>query len=381
MPPRGDALPAIIEAIKEVGPRNISEIARRTGLPVETVRYKVRNQLGRLGIKIRVNVNYGKLGLRRYWLNLYFTQKGKKIASRMLHALSGEGFLTYYARLLPGDYHVAIISLPPRLEKEYREFLDALVYSGILSDYNVWPLAWIRSPSMRSEHFDFVNRKWVVDWEELKRRKPSMEPIPLEDPNENVKIDEIDLLILKELQKDAFQQLTEIARKIKCNPKTVRYHFLEHIQKRKLINRYIIRWTSKDKKEAIWVYFTLIGPSYDDLITAERCFMSLPFTSLDTTSINRDLYIAGVGVPIEYYFDTIKFVVDALTLDSAGADIGIVDIQNQESFTLPVQAFNAEEGRWVLKSEFLENVLKKYRLLFGAVNLKWECLSRYFLPL
>src|ERR1017187_4408633 len=52
----------LIETIKRVGPSNYSLLARLTGLNPETVRYKVSKQLGKYGLSLTVNINYGELG-------------------------------------------------------------------------------------------------------------------------------------------------------------------------------------------------------------------------------------------------------------------------------------------------------------------------------
>ncbi|MEM0054529.1 MAG: hypothetical protein QXL89_10120, partial [Nitrososphaeria archaeon] len=51
----------IVDSIKKYGPKNISAISRTTGLPIETVRYRIKNQLKEMGIRFHISINYLKL--------------------------------------------------------------------------------------------------------------------------------------------------------------------------------------------------------------------------------------------------------------------------------------------------------------------------------
>ncbi|MFQ6076117.1 MAG: hypothetical protein ACE5Z5_08290, partial [Candidatus Bathyarchaeia archaeon] len=91
-----DDFSLIVEAIKRVGPRNCSLISRLTGIPVETVRYKIRRQLIRKGIRVHLSVDYNKLCLLRNWITLDFNDEYSELAPSMLDVLSRIGYLTYY---------------------------------------------------------------------------------------------------------------------------------------------------------------------------------------------------------------------------------------------------------------------------------------------
>ncbi len=168
---RVDEIGCIVEAIKRVGPRNCSLISRMTGIPTETVRYKIDEQLVRKGIIIRVSVDYNKLGLARNWLTLNFSDEYDELAPRILDALSKIGYLIYYGRVVPRRNYVSIAALPPKAKAEYRKFLNGLIDLSILTSYKMDELAWVRYLSMRPEYYDFSTRTWKINWEGLNQSK------------------------------------------------------------------------------------------------------------------------------------------------------------------------------------------------------------------
>ena len=54
--------------------------------------------------------------------------------------------------------------------------------------------------------------------------------------------DSTDLGIIEQLQLDANLQVTDIAKKLKTNQKTLAYHYENHVVRRGLIKGYIVNW-------------------------------------------------------------------------------------------------------------------------------------------
>jgi DNA-binding IclR family transcriptional regulator len=75
----------ILDAVKKFGPRNISLIARQTGIPRETVRVRLLNLLPRYGFVVKMLPNYYKLGLTRYFGYLRFSRQFADKAKELLN--------------------------------------------------------------------------------------------------------------------------------------------------------------------------------------------------------------------------------------------------------------------------------------------------------
>ncbi len=116
-----------------------------------------------------------------------------------------------------------------------------------------------------------------------------------------------DLLILKQLQMDGNRTLAEMAESLKINYKTLTWHFRKHIEERKLIKGYVIKWMgttydykaerSANKKHTyLWVVVM-----FTDLDQARRLEVmarlnQLPFIWSEAVG---DTYEAELVFPIE----------------------------------------------------------------------------------
>jgi len=354
----------IVEAIKQVGPRNSCAISRITGIPDNTVRYKIHNQLVQKGITVQTSVDYGKMGLTTNWVNMDFAKEYKKTAPLVLRVLSKSGYLTFFGRLLPQNSFATVIRIPREALKSYLSFLEKIVQAGVLDSYRVDPVLWIRHLSMNPRYFDFEKKEWNVDWEEVEKS-------PVEIQQQEVAeggafyVDKIDVLLLKEMQIDCLRSLTDIGKKLHVKPKTLRYHFREHIEKRRLISRYVVRWFGSPPLEArksiLYLTAEIREPSPEVLWQAQNVFHRLPFTWLDAVSTCQDLYTAQAVLPISSYTETVEY----LARNSDGFEkklkLCLVDQTCTCNYTLPYELFSEDAG-WLFDEEHtLEQVLEVSR--------------------
>ena len=168
---RSETIVKVIEAIKKVGPRNCSLISRMTGIPTETVRYKIKNQLIKKGISFRVNVNYARLGLIRTWATFKFNRKITNYAHLILNSMAENAYLIYYARSLLDESYVAMFAIPREFIMDYRKLLDKLVEIGILSSYEFDPLIQVDFVQFNPKYYDFNFRSWKIDWRKIREKE------------------------------------------------------------------------------------------------------------------------------------------------------------------------------------------------------------------
>jgi len=340
----------IVETIKRVGPRNVSLISRLTGIPVETVRYKIRRQLIKNGIGGHISVNYNKLGLVRNWLVLDFDEKYREMATRMLAALSKTGYLIYYGRILPQGTYVSIIALPPSLRVQYGELLDRLMDLGILASYEMDELAWIRHLSMRPEYYDFETKMWKVDWASLHQSKVIVNQMMDSEVGEPM-VDKTDLLILKELQIDSMKTISKIAKRLELKPKTVRYHYMEHVLRRGLITNFIVKWQGSREqmhRSILNAFIEFRDLTERSLLDVQKVFHRLPFTWFDAVSNNRSLYLAFLSLPVTQYINLLDYLQASVSVHRF--EIKLVDTFCAEAYTIPYEMFNETRG-WVFSPE------------------------------
>ncbi|MFB0551596.1 MAG: hypothetical protein ACETVV_03460 [Nitrososphaeria archaeon] len=342
-----NTLAAIVEAIKKVGPRNCSEIARLTGIPTETVRYKIKNQLAEKGVVISAVLNSNEIGIPVHLLDLNFSKDFRSAAPSLLEILSKIGYVTYYTRVLPQGTFLAKLQIPPNGREEYDKFLRSLVNIEILNSYGVQPLAWERYLSLKPGYYNFDNKSWVVNWSNVSASKAFLQQVDTP-VKEQPKIDRPDVFILKELQIDCTKSITDIARKLQMNPKSLRYHYAQHVEGRRLIQGYSVRWTGHssltERRWIMGVFVRVRDPTAEELWTAQAAFNKLPFTWFDAVAEDGSLYLAEIVLPSTCYLDTMNFLHNECIAFGEKIEYQLADYDCSSSFTIPYEMFDETQG-------------------------------------
>ncbi len=339
----------IVEAIKSVGPRNCSLISRMTGIPIETVRYKIKKQLMKKGIAFHAVVDYELLGLERYWVTMDFSEKFRGQAPRILDILSKFG-LTFYTRVLPYSSYETMIAVPPGGLEGYKEILTHMISAGLLSTYQIEGLDWVHCVSLRPEYYDFERGVWNFDWSSLVPM--TIRPNPLQRvPDGKTKPDMMDLFILSEMQISSLAHLTTIARRLGVGPKTLRYHYIQHVMKDNLLAGFAVRWNGLSRASSslviLLVRVTDVGP--EAISDVERVFFELPFTWQQAYSQKERTSIAILSLPSDQYVSTLSYLASALPRFRGKTETLVLDNKFAMSYTIPYEMFDPDKG-WILSS-------------------------------
>ncbi len=334
----------IVKYAKEVGPRNASLIARYTGIPPTTVRYSIRNLLVRRGIRFLASVSHPRLGLKRHLLSLSF-DPSLQDPEGALRRMAATAYLEWYGKTLPrGDYY-ALVAVPPRLQNRYREFLEQLVESGFLRSFRSYGMDWFRLRSLDENDYNFKRGRWEVDWGSLDKRKVHVEEPPAE-PKRAFSPDSMDLLIIKELELDATQRLSELARKLNLTYRTIYYHYTEHVVGQGLIKKYIVYPTPAYRSgEVTGVLHLLQGLSTDELVAAENLFHRVPFTWMDGYGEEDRQYVAYTRVPTSQVTKMFEFVSERMAGLREKYSFELVSLAHSKGYTIPYEMIG-EDGVW-----------------------------------
>ncbi len=352
-----DQLSLLAEAVKVFGPRNYTALAKVTGLSVQSVRYKVRNQLLGRGLRVQVHVDHGKLGLARYRLMVRFANSHDDVNVKVLEQLASSGYLEYYGRLLPRGDYLAWLGLPPNFETRYRVFLDRLVEVGIFKRYSMSRVNWIRYFSMRVDCYDFKRGVWRFSWDGLPNRK--VEDVSVEeDVVSKPRLDQLDIHMAAWLQADALTPIPELAKRLCVPYKTCLYHFKKHVLEGGLLKRYILRWqggfegTHSLACLLVWVN----GLSHDELEGVKTVFSKIPFTCFDAYEAERSRYIAYIIVPVAQLQQCLSYIWRNLPNIRTRISHVLIDPGCSRGFAIPVELYRSELG-WVFSvNETLKNV-------------------------
>jgi hypothetical protein len=234
----------LLDALKSYGPRNLTLISMVTGIPRETVRYKVKKQLRDLGFRINMIPNVYRMGLTRQFARLTFTREGLRIARNLMQQLGTDSYLTYYCKIAFKNEYLAILTPPQRYARLYREYFEDLAKVRIIQDFELHRVTEVGYPHVTYRLFDFERGMWSIPSEDHED-EPDGDVVlqrASSDEQANYLIDSIDLSIITELLNDAFTPMTRVSSAEGRDPRLLRYHFQEHIVRKGLIAGHVIGW-------------------------------------------------------------------------------------------------------------------------------------------
>ncbi len=332
----------LVETIRQVGVSNYSLLSRLTGLNPETVRYKVNRQLSKLGLSIQVNVDYVQLGFSMFVLLI----KARSIEGKSW--LDHSSYLKFVGKLMGSDRYLCICTLPNRFKKKYTDSLEELRKMGLIDTFEMSEVSWVRYPPLRSEFFDFDEGKWLIDWSRLGNTQKELGATSVFSSAVDSKVDYLDVKILKFLQEDPTINPAKIAKTLGANPRTIRYHYLEHIIKGKLILDNNVRWTkpkleAQGEGESMQVVFAFRGMEKEETALARKICNSIPFTWLEAGTLERS-YFSFLDIPSKNFHEAVRYVETHIDTFRSKFELMMLDPAKTQSFNIPDEMFDEERG-------------------------------------
>ncbi|MDG6926148.1 MAG: hypothetical protein JRN09_06300 [Nitrososphaerota archaeon] len=343
--------------ITEIGP-NISEIARQLGQFKESVRYRYKEKLLSKGFAVHVAIDHEKLGLKRVIMLVDFADQYKAIAQKMMAVLSDQGYLVSFEKVLPDGKYIVHCSVPEECLGDYRDLFTELEKKGMFKSLEFHTFQWFRNPPMKTNMYDFDEGVWDFDWStEAKLDKD----VAAQLPSNRERFDMIDLLILKQLQMDGNKTLAEMAESMGINYKTLTWHFRKHIQARKLIKGYVIKWmgTTYDYKAEkfatkkhtyLWVVVMFSQLDQTRRLEVMARLNQLPFIWSEAVG---DMYEAELIFPIESLTEGLQYLAEVISDTNSVAKYFIVDQTNSNAFTIIPRLFDESGQQWQFESRRL----------------------------
>ena len=155
-----------------------------------------------------------------------------------MYALGDQCYVVSFAKTLPDGFYMVNASVPVECLNPWTDFMLSLKEMGVFKSMTSIVLDWVRNVPMKAEVYDFGERRWDFDWSKrtVNPASTGFEAAPREG------FDSTDLGIIEQLQVDANIQLTEMAKKLKMNHKTLAYHYEAHVLRKGLLKGYMVNW-------------------------------------------------------------------------------------------------------------------------------------------
>ena len=350
----------VLEALETYGPRNVTEVSRKLRMPPETLRKRLKRLNSQTFLRFHANIYHANLGLGKA---LVFAEGVPGYESSLLDALKINDFWTFVSRCY-GMFEgcVGIFTVPAGNRSAFEYFISELERTGLCRRAQIFWSTWFYSVPLKHKWFNPETKTWDFDWDgwvqEIETADTDL-PLGLVEPKAfSVQADEIDVLTLKELEKDATISFKSLAKRLGLSPQLARYHYYNHLVGRDLLQGFeaTVFHFGKDSERSLFTF------SFDEERNLARFASSLldkPFvTALGKTLGKNQLY----GY---LYFPRSEFrrfleILSGLVRSGFLKDYqyAIQDLSSSIRQTIPYQCFR--KGEWIYDHERYVSILNKF---------------------
>jgi DNA-binding Lrp family transcriptional regulator len=232
----------VLEALGDLGARNITALAKSTNLPITTVRFRLRKMMKDGQVLVAINPNLSQLGLAKAFL-IADALIGHQ--DRLLETIKNTDYWTYIIRCYGKfDGYSAYFAFPADYMKELEKYISQAKRFRAFSNFHFFWVTNARVVPPNFSWYDFERKEWRFLWEEWINdvlAASSRLPDAIREPQSYpVMVDKKDLLIIKELQKDESIELKKLAKIVGIAPQSVGFRYYKHVLQRNLIVDYAV---------------------------------------------------------------------------------------------------------------------------------------------
>jgi DNA-binding Lrp family transcriptional regulator len=214
----------ILSTMAEVGPRNLFEISRITGIPFTTVCHRIARIESKSEKVVSLIPNVAKLGMIRLVL-LVAAKSG--LEDTVTQALKIPNYWTVIERCEGAFTHHSIQVIPVKFLSIFKEYISTMHAMNLIKSYRI-----IQTGDSYPLFADFSNYnsssgEWVFRWDEwLNDVKTGPTTESIQDPQRRtINARRIDFEIITYLELNGRMNFTEIAQKNGVSAQTVKYHY------------------------------------------------------------------------------------------------------------------------------------------------------------
>lgn len=350
----------ILEGLSALGPRNLTLIAKHLDMPVTSLRYRVKRLLDYSLLFIHLNPYHTNMGLKKA---VVFVEAIPGYEDVLLDCLKANDFWVFLSRIYgPYEGWGAIWTVPKSNDHDFESFLNFLVDSGVARSFEInWTTCHEGIP-VTSRWFNVKENVWSFNWPEwVEEVKTNIGELPwtLVEPDDwPVRVDYEDLLIIKEFEIDGRKSLADVSRKLGIPVERLKYHFKEHVSKRRLIEGYQIDIARFPILFSNYLFFRFEFSSYEKFVRFTTSLHDKPFPLNLGKVIGENTLISHMFLPIREFRKFIDTLSELIKLGLLNRyRYFIQDVNKTWRETIPYEHF--VDGGWHYDSEkHLEEVVK-----------------------
>jgi len=301
----------ILEGLGTHGPRNITRVARKLGIKAETLRKRLKSMPSRIFFRYYTNIYCTNLGLKKA---VVIGEALPGYEDLLIECLKANDFWIYLRRCYGmNEGAIAVYTVPSNHSEDFVEFIQALTNIGVAHNVQIFWSTCFQSVNSKTKWFDKESKTWVLSWDEWVEEIPKKDtqlPYTLIDPKDYpIQGDEIDVFILRELEKNPTVRLAALAKSLGVSQQVVEYHYLKHILRNNLIESFEVFTLHYDLAVSDIIFFIFRFDSFEKCSKFAASLLDKPFVGGLGKVLGENTIIGHVYLP---RLDFRKFI-DALS--------------------------------------------------------------------
>lgn len=200
----------ILSAMWKFGPRNLLEVSRRTGIPFTSVYHRVAKLEAKSGRIAYVIPETSKLGMIRLLVLVAANAGSEEVLTAALKIPN----LWRFINPCEGTFtHLSAQTVPAKFLNDFKKYIRQLSELGLIRQFRLLPMGDYIPNSLNFRFYDPNLKRWTFPWSGWAIRLRKITPKKkMEDPESYPLLaDRKDLLIVKELEKDARRSFADLA--------------------------------------------------------------------------------------------------------------------------------------------------------------------------
>ena len=353
----------MLRALWEIGPRNLSRVARALGIHRKTLESRIERMKAdpNFFLRMHVSVYHTNIGLRKAVIFLEATPGMEQL---LFDCLPANPYWLYNCRSYGiGEGCTAVYAVPIEHCQEFEEFIHELERLGVAKNAHIYWSTCFQGGRITLNWFDQKLGKWVFSWDDWMREVQTQEtdlPYTLVESKAYVNYaDETDIKMLEKLEEDATRSLTEIARTIGISRQLARFHYKEHLLRKNLVEGYEVFVMRYGNSPSVMVYFTINFHDYQTFAKFARSLLDKFFVLTMGKNLGENCLIVEVFLPPEEFRKFIE-ILSTMTRKKLvkGYNYAIQDLRIRRRQTISPPLF--KENKWVYNHKnYMETMKQK----------------------
>ncbi|MGP8069564.1 MAG: winged helix-turn-helix domain-containing protein [Candidatus Bathyarchaeia archaeon] len=214
----------ILSTMAEVGPRNLLEVSRLTGIPFTTVYHRISKIETQAGRVVSLIPNVAKLGMVRLVV-LVASKPG--LEDTVTQALRIPNYWRVIERCEGAFTHHSIQTVPVKFLKAFKNYVSTMYAMNLIKSFRIIPTSDSYSIFADFSSYNSASGEWTFHWDEwLKDLTMKTATNTIEDQQgKPMNVAKVDVEIITYLEENGRMNFVDIAKKINASPQAVKYHY------------------------------------------------------------------------------------------------------------------------------------------------------------